>query len=284
MKYIEKHFSESCSLKGYLYEESKELAGFKKRPAVVVCPGGAYIFCSDREADPIATFYSGAGFNTFVFRYTVGDEAVFPVPLTELSVAMKYIREHAEEWGIREDCIAVCGFSAGGHLTASLGTLWNHPEIAEASDCANGENRPNALVLGYPVINTRSWMVSEVPRLTRGRDLQKTVELLDTEKNVGEHTPPAFIFHTYSDQGVAVEDSLCFANAMAAHDRPFELHVFTNGRHGMATGNALTDRNEQWAAEWLPMSAKWLWSLFGGADSIPFSFGTERKHPVNGDK
>ena len=278
MKYIEKRFSDSCYLKGYLYEESAEMPYFSKRPAVVVVPGGGYWFCSDREADPIAAFYSGAGFNTFVFRYTCGEAAVFPTPLVELSTAMKYIRENADEWHIDPDKIAVCGFSAGGHLCASLGTLWNNAEIRELSGCKNGENKPDALVLGYPVINTRSWMVPEVDRLVGNRDRKSTVDLLDTEKQVGAHTPPSFIFHTYSDSVVAVEDSLCFANAMAANNRPFELHIFTNGAHGLATADGLTGKGEPEVRNWMDMSSHWLWMLFGRDDIEPMSNGSTRKH------
>lgn len=195
MKFVSHDFTGKSKvvLNGYLYESEKSIPRWQKRPAVVVCPGGAYKFCSDREADPIAMQYVAAGFNAFVFYYSVGDDAVYPNPLCELSAALKYIREHSEEWGINPDQIAVCGFSAGGHLAASLGTLWNHPFITERTGIKNGENRPNALILGYPVIST-SWIENDgsLDRLLGDNDRETVLGLINCHKNVGPHTPKPF--------------------------------------------------------------------------------------------
>ncbi len=282
MKYVEKVYKEGVTLKGYLFESYPEMPYMKNRPAVVVCPGGGYSMCSDREGDPVAAYFSGAGFNTFIFKYTVGKDAVFPTPLCELSIAIKDIRENAREWGIDADKIAVCGFSAGGHLCASLGTLWNLPEVMEKSGCTQGENKPNALVLGYPVINSRSWMAPEVERLAGGRDIDEFKSLVDCEKNVGEHTPPAFIFHTYYDQAVALEDSLSFANAMAKADRPFEMHIFTNGYHGLSLSDMRVGVEEySEVTQWCDMASRWLWQLFGRKDIKPLTLESLRKHPIN---
>ncbi len=279
MKFIEINYGENVTLKGFLYEKSPAMPQMEDRPIVVVCPGGGYEHCSDREAEPIALFYSGAGFNTFVFRYSLGVDAAFPKPLTELSRAIKDIREKGDEWGISTDKIAVCGFSAGGHLAASLGTLWNLDEVKEKSGVKGEENRPNALILGYPVINSRSWMAPHLDRLVGNRDREETINYLDLEKNVTKLTPPTFIFHTYFDQVVSVEDSLSFADALAKNDIPFEMHIFTNGKHGMSLGNELVGFNEPEAAEWARLSADWLWKLFGRADKIPLTLNDGRKHP-----
>ena len=280
MKFVEIDYGEGVTLKGYLFEKSPSLPNMDSRPIVVVCPGGGYEHCSDREADPIALYFAGQGFNTFVFRYSVHEKAAFPQPLVELSRAVKDIRANGEKWDIATDRIAVFGFSAGAHLAASLGTLWNLPEVQEKSGCVGEENRPNALVLGYPVTNSRSWMASHIDRLVGDRDREQTIHLLNTDEQVGPHTPPAFIFHTYFDQVVAVEDSLCFANAMAKNNLPFELHIFTNGKHGMSLGNELVDFNEPEAAEWSGFAANWLWKLFGRPDKQPLTLDADRKHPV----
>ena len=281
---INKEYSNGVELHGYYYGKSPEIAYFDKRPAVVVFPGGGYCFCSDREAEPIAAYFLGAGFNVFVFTYSLHEKAAFPRPLIEASVAIRDIREHAEEWNTDKDKIAVSGFSAGGHLAALLGTLWNMPEIAEKSGCPNGENKPNALILGYPVINTRSWMSDHVDRLTAGRDRAEAVKLLDTENNVGKHTPPTFLFHTYADNVVSVEDSLCFANALAANDVPFEMHVFTAGYHGLATADGRTGMFDPSASKWMQLASDWLWRLFGRSDVAQFCLDFQRKHPNEGDK
>lgn len=270
MKFKNINYGDGVELRGYLFEESAELdEKWKKRPTVVVCPGGGYWICSYREADIVATQFLARGFNAFVFTYSLGEKAVFPRPLVELSVAMKDIRENASEWLIDPDKIAVCGFSAGGHLCASLGTLWNDAEIIEKSGCKNGENKPNALILGYPVIST-SWIEKDnsLQRLIGDSDFELTKKKLNMQNNVGKQTPPSFIFHTYNDGCVPVEDSLVFAAALAENDIPFDLHIFTNGGHGMSVGNDTVGCNEPEYGKWVGMAGDWLWRTFGGREDI----------------
>lgn len=269
---ITQHFdlpgSGQATLDAYLHESYSELPRWTKRPAVVVCPGGGYWYCSPREADPIAFSYLGAGFHTFVLRYSVGEAAAFPAPLCELSAAMKLIRDHAEEWGVVSDQIAVCGFSAGGHLAASLGTLWNLPEVARRSGAEQGENRPNALILGYPVITT-SWMERDgsLDRIIGDRGREETLRLLNCQNQVGEHTPPTFLTHTFADNAVPVEDSLAFAAALTAQNIPFELHIFPNGEHGLSLATLQTATHPGGVdadfAQWMDLSIRWLRRLFG---------------------
>lgn len=251
----------------YLHEkEPKWNYGFD-RPAVVVCPGGGYNICSPREADPIALQYSAAGYNTFVLYYTVGENAVFPKPLVDLSKAMKIIRENAAEWGIISNKIAVLGFSAGGHLAASLGVHWNLPEVTQKSDCKNGENQPNALILCYPVITTRSWMAPHLGRLGAGRDPKEAEKLLDTSLNVGSHTPPTFLAHTFMDNAVSVEESMDFARSLDNNNIPFELHIFPEGWHGLATGDELTNPKAFPSfKKWIELSVLWLKETFADGE------------------
>ena len=247
----------------YLHEKVPKWNYGFDRPAVVVCPGGGYGMCSPREADPIALQYSAKGYNTFVLYYTVGENAVFPKPLIDLSVALKIIRENAKEWGIIPDKIAVCGFSAGGHLTASLGVHWNLPEVMEKADCKNGENEPNALILCYPVITTRSWMKPHIARLAGDRDLIEAEKLLDVSLNVGAHTPPSFLTHTFMDDAVSVEESMDFARALDNNNIPFELHIFPEGGHGLATGDKQTcTQFFPSFNKWIELSVLWLENVF----------------------
>lgn len=251
----------------YLHENVPQWQYVKKRPAVLICPGGGYGMCSPREADVIAQKFLAAGYHAFVLYYSLGERAAFPQPLIDCSVAMKTIRENAEEWSIFSDQIAVCGFSAGGHLTASLGTLWNHPEIMEKAGCPNGENRPNGLILVYPVITTRSWMKPQLPRLIGNRDWAETERLLDCSQNVGPHTPPSFLAHTFMDNAVSVEESLCFAGALDRQNIPFEMHIFPDGAHGLATGDTQTcDRVYPSFQKWIELSILWLEGLFSGEE------------------
>jgi acetyl esterase/lipase len=256
-------------LTAYLHDISPELPTWPMRPAVLVLPGGGYGFTSDREADPIALAFLAAGFHAFVLRYSVAPHAAFPNSLCDASRAMQLIRRHAAEWGVDADKIAVCGFSAGGHLAASLGTLWNDPEVVQQSGVTDGTNRPNALILMYPVITAGLHTHGgSIQNLCAGRDVEAMRARLSCELNVGPHTPPSFLFHTFMDNAVPVENSLLFASALARADVPFELHIYPNGVHGLALANALTancqaamlDRD---AEAWLGLCVNWLWRLFG---------------------
>ncbi len=250
-------------MNAYLYEKSDELPELKKRPAVVVCPGGGYRICSAREADPIALKYVAQGFNTFVLYYSLNDYSVFPNSVCDLSRALKHIRDNAEEYGVLSDKIAVCGFSAGGHVAATLGTLWNDPEIQKAAGVSGEENRPNAMILGYAVTSTK-WIYTnddDFP-IIRSIPPEKRAERLDCAGNIGDHTPPAFLFHTQEDNTVPVTDSLDFARAMIDKGRPCELHIFPNGWHGLSLATKLTGAEFDDVAQWMPLSVNWLKRTF----------------------
>ena len=256
----------------YLQVTAWELPNSQKRPLVLVCPGGGYQMTSEREADPIAMAFMAEGFHTAVLRYSVGQYAQFPNSLTDLSKTMKYIRAHAAQWHVDPERIAVCGFSAGGHLAASLGVYWNDPEIAEQAGCLQGENKPNALILGYPVITGRRYthqgsIQTLMQYAPEGTDLTAFRDRLSLELHVGAQTPPTFLFHTYTDNTVAVENALLFAAALSEHYIPFELHIFEKGDHGLALANHVTyyvtgNLNPD-AAKWMNLCTNWLWNLFG---------------------
>lgn len=112
--------------------------GFNWRPAMLVLPGGGYAICSDLEADPVSLAYAQAGYQTFILRYTVGEKGEWPLPLEDYEQAMSIIKENAWRWHVKENKIAVTGFSAGGHLAACAATIAKH--------------RPAAAVLVYPEI------------------------------------------------------------------------------------------------------------------------------------
>lgn len=253
----------------YTFDKSSEMPNVVKRPAVVVCPGGAYMYCSSREADPVAFQYMAAGYNTFVLEYSTKEHAVFPNSLLDLCAAMKLIRENAEEFGVIEDQIAVLGFSAGGHLAASLGVYWNDPEIIEKSGCKNGENKPNALMLIYPVIST-SWMENggELARIIGNNDWESTYKKLNLQTAVTKDTPQTFLCHTARDGAVPTKDSIYFATALLDAGVPCELHIFPNGSHGMsiATPQVCVDGGDKSFAQWVGLSISWLERLFGNPE------------------
>ncbi len=257
----------TVKLQAYLFDKYPEMPYRDKRPCVIICPGGGYNFCSEREADPVAMAFAGKGYNTFVLYYSVGEYAAFPHPLCELSRTVKFIRENAEDFGIIEDQIAVCGFSAGGHLAASLGVHWNNPEIQKLSGCKGEENKPNALILVYPVISS-SWPRETgekvAPHIVGDDDYDKVHKMFNLQNCVTNKTSSAFICHTFRDNTVPVEDSIKFADALAKNNVPFELHIFPNGGHGLSLANSQVCSNggDAHFAKWFELCAEWLERLF----------------------
>lgn len=238
-----------------------------KRPAVLICPGGAYVVVSEREGEPVALAYAAEGYNAFVLHYSIGLFAAFPNSAVDAARAIALIRENADKWNIDPEKIALCGFSAGGHITATLGTLWNTDEFKVA---ANGADiRPNALILGYPCISADiDAMQDMMGLLEAGRGADYIKEAASCEKHVSENTPPAFIFSSFEDKLLPVEHSLLFANAMAKNDRRFQLHIFSSGKHGCSLSwgaTALGDEEYYNASveEWFGLSIKWLEEVFG---------------------
>lgn len=254
----------------YIQDDSPEIELSHLRPFVLVCPGGAYWMTSDREADPIAFEYLADGFHVGVLRYSVAQDAVYPNPNVDLSISLRIIREHAQQWHVDPNKIAVCGFSAGGHLVAMQGVHWNAPEIMERSGCLSGENKPNALILGYPVISSGEYthrdsiynILRNVIEAGNEKEIARMTEFVSCEKCVGPHTPPVFLFHTQKDEAVPVQNALLFAAALAKENIDFEMHIFEYGSHGLATCKPTTGVVGSPAEPWIKMSCKWLWEHF----------------------
>ena len=232
------------TLTAYVAGTSGELAFNEKRKAMLVIPGGAYAFCSDREADPIAHAYLAAGFNTFILRYSVyrTGNPVWPSPLVDASAAMKYIRDHAEELHIDPDFVFVIGFSAGGHLAASATTLYT-----------DSATRPDFSILIYPVISM-DWAITHAGTRTnligqdsfwtsrKGKDftqwkkdteeLERLADIYSLQNDVTDDTPAVFLAHSSDDTTVPVENSLQFYQALVRAGVPAEMHIFPTGGHG----------------------------------------------------
>jgi acetyl esterase/lipase len=247
------------SLYTYLLDSTPELNQGRKRPAVLICPGGGYEMTSDREAEPIAVCMNAAGFHAAVLHYSV-KPAVFPAALNQAAQATALLREHSDEWRIDPSRVFVMGFSAGGHLAASLGTLWNKGLI-ETKGRPVETYRPNGLLLAYPVISSgRFAHQGSFDALLAGR--RELLETVSLEKQVDRQTPPAFIWHTYEDELVPVENSLLFAQAMRKQGVPFALHIYQYGGHGLSLSTGETDIPD-WPAvsgvsNWIDLAIDWI--------------------------
>lgn len=221
------------------YLEMHLLDGAVRRPAglVLICPGGGYRYCSERESGIIAERFNALGWHAAVLQYRVDKQAVYPAPQQDALRAIRLLRAGAEKWGLDKKQIAILGFSAGGHLAASCGTLWREVD-ADAGDGADAEERrPDALVLCYPVINiSRGHKGSGKCLLGKDDPTAEELARFDLEKYVTSDTPPAFLWHTATDKVVPRESSTLFAEAMWKLGNTAELHMFPRGAHGLAIG------------------------------------------------
>ncbi len=267
----------AITLDAYLLHNSQEFQVNHRRPAVIVCPGGGYMGLSDREGEPIALRFAAHGYHVFVLRYAV--QTAFPAPILDLALAVRAVREHAAEWFVDPDQIAVCGFSAGGHLAAALGVFWDKPFIYDALGVAPAQIKPNALLLCYALIDLTlidsrpdgvgvdGQPITSNQRMLYGLlgEYTPTRARLDAyalDLHVSASTPPAFLWHTADDPVVPAMNALRFATALNAHHVPYELHMYGSGPHGLALANAVTEIDgrllDPHAATWLPLALEWL--------------------------
>lgn len=235
------------------------------RKAILVIPGGGYHNVCMREGEPVAQAFMPYGFNAFVLSYSICDEARFPQPLIEASLAVKHIKDNAEEYGLDPEEIFVTGFSAGGHLCTALGVLWHMEEIYKAVDMPYGCNKPKGIIPVYPVISSDFSIthIKSFENIVGVGKLEEEYAVYSLDKRVDERSAPAFIVHTSNDQVVNVRNSILLANAYAEHKIPFELHIFEDAPHGMSVSNKITscgnpkfDNSRN--AKWVELAAGWI--------------------------
>ena len=238
------------------------------RNAILVIPGGGYgMVCSEREGEPVGMAFMPYGYNAFVLHYAVKKKP-FPSHLIQASKAMKHIKDHAEEYNIDPDRVFVTGFSAGGHLAATLGTMWDRKEIYDEVDMPFGYNKPAGMMLIYPVISSaefghkgsfKNLLMDENP------SDEKMAEV-SIENCICEKSSPAYIVHSSNDQAVNVRNALVLADALAKQKIEFELHIYPDAPHGVALGNEITAcGNEKWnypaMSHWVENAVVWAKSI-----------------------
>lgn len=245
-----------ATLDGYILDCDLSFGQYALRPAIVVCPGGGYVYCSRAEGEPVAMAYAARGFHTFVLRYSTGHDAAGFAPLQEVSWVIGYIRENAEKWHIDPEKIVTCGFSAGGHLALSAGIL--------------GENKPNAMILGYPATSAPNMPGANfMLKLLEGK-IQVTNEdaaKYDLPSQVTKEAPPMFVAATCED-ALTGFCTMALVNAYNALGLKFELHIFQHGPHGYSLANETTsDGSTRYMnaafSQWHGLSVEWLHKIFG---------------------
>lgn len=293
MKYFKKRIGNNgATATFYLQEPNKEIDINRKSPVMVVVPGGAYMWTSWREEEPIALDFLGKGFSCIVAEYaTEGLDfydgkhdyskdpvSAFPKPVVDLAKIIAYIREHSNQWSLDTDSINVIGFSAGGNVTAQLGVYWNTNWLEKLVGKSRKEYKPSSICLSYgashmahaeekdrykKIKNMGSQKMIDYATLgnNQSEDRIRKVNMLDT---VTSDVPPTFIWHTMEDPYVPVASALYFASQLEKEMVPFELHIYQKGKHGLALADLRTDSkkdrsqsNEQ-AATWKKLYLGWL--------------------------
>lgn len=292
---------EDITLTAYVIEEQGELHGIGARPAVLICPGGGYLNCSDREAEPIALKFTAMGYHAFVLRYftygegakeiyrnpdvvlPVREECLYPAQLLETGKAMLIIREHAKEWEVDVDRIAVCGFSAGAHNAALYSAIWHTDLLSEHFGVDKAMFRPAAAILCYPVNDYVDFeelmknvkMTPTDKAIFRACNIALFGELNPSEEKrrllspgrlVTELMPPTYIWSTAGDNVVPIQHSIRLAHALADKKIPFEIHIFEEGQHGLGaadqTSAAVSEQINPEAAKWVELADTWLKKRF----------------------
>ncbi len=219
-------------LRGFLPDTPEGLRP-RRRPAVLILPGGGYNHTSQREAEPVALRFLARGWAAFVLDYTCAP-AAFPTALREAAAALRYIRENAQRLEVNPQGVAAVGFSAGGHLCGTLGTMWDGPEVANIAPAELV--RPDALGLCYPVAVSWGATHEETFRNITGGDAALR-ERLSLDKLVRGDMPPVFLWHTRDDGSVPCRNSLILAQALDEAGVDFALRLYRHGRHGLSTAD-----------------------------------------------
>lgn len=227
-------------LKVYCRNNTPELDIDRLYPGILICPGGGYGFVSDREAEPVALAYLNAGINAFVLTYSVAP-AKYPNALLQAAASMDYIRKTSNVTNTDPDKIAVCGFSAGGHLAASLSSLWNEQFLADRLESPCENFKPNASVLCYAVITDGTPYQTHRPSFNNlcGDD-EELRHKLSLQNTAGSQNPPTFLWHTANDGCVPVGNAFLMAQTLAKAGVQYELHIFRDGPHGLSLANDFT--------------------------------------------
>lgn len=248
--------SRDATLEGYILDCEITLGQETKRPAIVVCPGGGYLYCSPREAEPVALSYAARGFHAFILRYSVKYDAAGFAPLREVSWVIGYLREHADEWNIDPEKIVTCGFSAGGHLALAAGLM--------------AEHKPNAMILGYPAV--------ELPNLPGANFILKLLsgkkETTDEDSaayslvsKITKDAPPVFLVATAEDYLTSF-GALPVVQKYSQLGLKYELHIFQYGPHGYSlaseeSADGSIQNVDPSFAQWHGLSVDWLRKTFG---------------------
>lgn len=287
----------NAELTGYILDDSAEMLKGKPRPAVIICPGGGYFSCSDREGEPVAMYFASLGYQAFVLRYTTyangglempdlskplppHENDIFPKQIRQLGKAVLTVKEHAEEWHVDAGKVMVCGFSAGGHVAALYATRYDEPVLMDYLHASEEQLRPAAAIVGYPLtdyallekdleakkdtspMDYAFMKASNVAFLGMESPDDELIEEVSAVRHVDSKTPPFFIWTTATDPLVNPVHSLSMAVALANQGIPYEIHVFGNGMHGLSLASQASAESQSQikpdVSQWTEACAVWM--------------------------
>ncbi len=232
----------------------------KGTETVLICPGGGYNHLSPRESEPVAEVFRENGYHAVVLDYCLEKKVLGTGPVRELAWAVRWLRS-SQDWQGKTEKIWVAGFSAGGHLAASLGALWNEDSIFTEAEQAL--NRPDGLILGYPVITMKEHCHARSRECLTGGS-EELIELFSLEERNLSKMPPVFLWNTLEDEKVPVFNSLLFAQKLAHDGVSCEYHLYHHGLHGLSLATdevAVPEENllpDAHVAGWVKLCLEWM--------------------------
>lgn len=211
----------------------------RKRPGILILPGGGYDFVSLREGEPVGLRFLGYDFNVFVLsKYSINPNTIFPYPLIEGLAAIDYIRKNSKEFNLDENKLYVMGFSAGGHFAASIAAHYKDPQFAEYLGVNDADFTVNGCVLGYPVITTDSSFTHQgTANNVCKANPQKLKDYFAIEKNVTKDFPRTFIFSFEEDPAVPIKNTYVLVDALKKVGVEVECHIYHGEYHGTSLGD-----------------------------------------------
>lgn len=228
-------------------------AGEATGAAMVIFPGGGYGGLAPHEGDGYARFLNRHGLTCFVVKYRLGSHGYrHPAMLQDAARAVRLVRSRAGKWHIDPHRVGVMGSSAGGHLASTILTHFDAGNPESSDPVERLSSRPNLGILCYPVISMLEITHAGSKRNLLGPNPDPELAWsLSNELQVTPQTPPCFIWHTFEDKGVKVENSMEFAAALRRAGVPFELHIYEKGGHGQGLGarDHIPDPVLPWAGE-----------------------------------